>query len=250
MGAAVRQSLVDLVDEGMATARTHLGHDSLERRAWHDRPGGVGGRGEHHAACAVAPVARDIISIELVMTLGSRRNRFRGALEHPDEVPVARVTRVRHEPLVAGLDERPHCDQKRAGSPRRNHNPFGRDVDPVAVSVEARDCLSERWRAERGRVTESLGPERRHCRLDHLGRSGEIGLSDLHVHDVPSGALERLGAPPDLHHVERLDLAHASGKAQVFVSTQTGCRNHEKYSANSCHDAMWPILARACVRNA
>ena len=48
--------------------------------------------------------------------------------------------------------------------------------------------------------------------VDHRLRRREIGLADLHVHDVAPRRFERARGRLHLHHVERLDVGDATGE--------------------------------------
>ena len=89
--AAVSEPEVDLVDHQMAPARGRHGGDAREFVAGDSRAGGIGRRGDEHAARGRSPVARHQFGGELVVAWRRPRPPARLAFEGAHEMPVARI---------------------------------------------------------------------------------------------------------------------------------------------------------------
>jgi hypothetical protein len=100
--------------------------------------------------------------------------------------------------------ERQHETGRRAGG---DDNPPRNDVDAVPFGVVAGDALPQRQIAERHRVAERTGGERRLCRGDRRGWRASGRLADLHVDDPAAGGFE---ARRGRHHIHDDEGRHAA----------------------------------------
>jgi hypothetical protein len=78
------------------------------------------------------------------------------------------------------------------------------------VLVVRCDRFAELRQPERRGICGLAVAQRAHAGLDHRRGRGEVGLADLHVHDVPALRLERVRARKHVHHLEGLDLFGAA----------------------------------------
>ncbi len=207
----VRQTLVDLVDDGKALAGPHGLQDARQLVRQDRCAGGVGRRCQQHATGLFAPVGLHLLGRELEALGRAARDHLRAAVESGDEMPVAGVAGVGHQHFRADLHQHGAGQQQRGRGTGGHHHAARRDVDPVHGLVIAGDGLAQRCDAQRAGV---LGHAAAHGGLGgpHHGLGGgEVGLADPHVDDVAPGALEFGGLLGQLHHVEGVDIGKAGG---------------------------------------
>jgi hypothetical protein len=91
----------------------------------------------------------------------------------------------------------------------------------------ARDRGAERGQPERGGVVDAAVVERRARGVEHRPGRREIGLADLHVHDIAPRRLERPRGRLHLHHVERRDVGDARCEVRASVHRTKGLRRED-----------------------
>ncbi len=215
-GLLVGEAEVDLVDEGEAVACLHGGVDAAQFIGRDRGARGVGGRRQQHAARLRAPMRGDLVGAELEALPGGGGHEHRAAVRRAHEMAVARVARVRHEYLVALLDERQAGELQGAGGTRRDHDAARRHRHAEALGVPAADALAQRVQAEGVGVLRGAAAQGAVGRFAHQRRGGEVGLADVQedhrlraAGHLAGQGLRGLG---DLHHVKGFDALGAPGK--------------------------------------
>ncbi|MNY53664.1 hypothetical protein D3C86_1894380 [compost metagenome] len=74
---------------------------------------------------------------QLVTHLRADRNQLRRAFHQPQEVPVARVPRVRQQPVLARVHQQGTGQQQRARAAGGDENALRIDIQPVTLPIEA-----------------------------------------------------------------------------------------------------------------
>ena len=180
-------------------------------------PVGFEGEAIRTPRVAAGPVPLDQRGRQLVARLGSDRQGERFALEHADEMAVARIARVSKQDLLATIDQQCHHQQQRRRRARRDDDTPRVDLHAIVVGVVTRDRLAQFGQAQRRRVVDAAVGQRPPRGVEHRLRRREIGLADLHVNDTAPRGLERAGSRLDFHHVERRDVGDACGKTGAGV---------------------------------
>ena len=62
---------------------------------------------------------------QLIAHLGADRHELRGAFHQSQEVPVARITRIGQQPVLARIHQQAGGQQQRTGAAGSNQDPFG-----------------------------------------------------------------------------------------------------------------------------
>ena len=148
--------------------------------------------------------------------LGRRRGHQHGlAVGSAHEVPVAGIARVRHQDLVAGLDQRQAGQLQRRRSAGRDDDAPRRHVDAEALRIPAADALAQRLQAGGVGVLRRAvadGAAAASCTSGGAVKSGSPMFRKIIGRSVcatsRASLRSRLG---HLHHVERLDAFGARG---------------------------------------
>ena len=231
--AVVLHLRVDLVREqpGVAVGQQLARSPDLLRRE--DPARRVLRRVEDHEPRPRAEARRELVGVEAeVVDLPQRQGHGRRA-QPADRRLIDREAGIRIDDLVAGVaggEDRE--EQERLGTGSDEH-PRRRYVDAPGGAQVLRRRLAQLGDPGRRAVVGLPRAQRRHAGLDHVRRSGEIGLPDLEMDDMATGSLQlpgprqhaerRLGAEPleaprerrrgpSLHHVAR-DAAGRSSAA-------------------------------------
>jgi hypothetical protein len=197
---------------------------------------GVGRRRQQHAARARAPGRAHRTGVELEALRGMRRQHHRTAARRGHEVPVAGIARVRHQHLVALVEQRQRHQLQRRRGTRGDHDALGRHFKTEAGAVPAGDGPPQRRQPGGMGVLGATVGQALLRRMDHPRRCREVRLADVQVDHRPASLrrvaqrpagdlVGRLGA---LHHVERLDVIEPRGELHVAcraAPTSTGRRS-------------------------
>ncbi len=240
-GRVVAQALVDLVDDGDAVLFAHDVDDARELVGRDRRAGRVRRRGQQHAARLRRPVLAHVRRVELEARLGCRRHQPRAGAGGRHEVPVARIARVRHQHLVAGLEQRLADELQPRRRARGDDDAPRRHVHAPAARVPAADALTQRGQADGVGVLGAAGAQRDLRGGDDGRGRGEVRLADVQVdHRLAAerriafgGARDLLRHLGALHHVERIDVGQAAGElhAVVFSQRPLACTSTGRRSA-------------------
>jgi len=95
--------VIDLVDHQVAAALLQRRRKSGQFGPLEQRPGGVGRRCHQRANAVAIPIALDQFRGQLIAHLGADRHELRGAFHQSQEVPVARITRIGQQPVLARI---------------------------------------------------------------------------------------------------------------------------------------------------
>ncbi len=210
---AVDQPLVNLVDDEHAAPLRDEARDFPQFRRRDHGPGRIGRRAEQQSACAPAPRRAHLRQHRLEVRRRRNSDRPGAALEAAHHVTVARITRVGHQDLVAGVDVQRQRQQQAARSTGGDGDPFRGYFYRKSGPVMRRNRLAQLGQAERRGVGGASVAQRLDRGFDHLRRRGEVGLADLHVDHAPAGGFDRMRARQHVHHHERLDFCSAPGGA-------------------------------------
>ncbi|MNI68656.1 hypothetical protein D3C73_1243650 [compost metagenome] len=128
--------MVDLVHHQMTVTRLDRAREAGQFVAAKDRAGGVGGRGHQRAHAVFVPMTLDEIRRQLISHLGPHRDKLRRTFDQPQEMPVARVARVRQQPVFARIHQQGTGQQQRAGPARSDEDAPWIDVQTVTLLIE------------------------------------------------------------------------------------------------------------------
>ena len=179
--------------------------------------GGVGGRRDHHRACALAPVLPDERLIEV-----EARRRGRGHVDHlaaegPHQLAVRRVRRVCDDHLVALVDAQCGRQQQCRRTSFGDHDAFRIDFDVMRRPVEPRDRLTEFRQSHGIRVRQWTAVIQVAHRLTHWFRRTVIGLPQTEVDHIDTLRAQTLRLIADSHAHERPGQCRAFRKRRPHV---------------------------------
>ena len=165
----------------------------------------------------IAPVRLHLGGAELVALLRRRRHQHRLAVGGADEMTVAWVARVRHQDLIAGLDQREAGQLQGSRGTRGDDDPAGRHRHSEALRVPAADALAQAIQPGGLRVLRRAVPHSAQCRLLNQRRRGEVWLTDVQEDHRPI-AIGNFARQPGsglghFQHIKRLDALGPDGGA-------------------------------------
>ncbi|MNQ86672.1 hypothetical protein D3C85_1018710 [compost metagenome] len=186
---AVGQAVVDLVHHQMTMAFLDRTGQPGQLITGQDRPRRIGRRRDQRTHAVVVPIPLDQIRRQLITHIRTYRNKLRSAFHQAQEMPVARVTRIRQQPVLARIHQQGAGQQQRAGTARRDEDATRVDVQPITLLIKARNGLTQLGNSARGGVARL---PRRQCRLtgtdDRFG-GGEVRFADFQVNHIVTGGL-------------------------------------------------------------
>ncbi len=136
--AVVGEAEIDLVDDEPAAQPRDVAAIARSSSGATCVPVGFDGDAISAPRVRAVPRALDQAGGKLVARFGPDRNADGVALEHADEMAVARVARVGEQDLVVAVDEERHHQQQRRGRSGGHDHALRRDRDAEALGIVAR----------------------------------------------------------------------------------------------------------------
>ena len=210
----VAQGQINLVHQRHPATRLHHGVDAAQLFRVNRAAGGVGGRGQQHAARFRPPGGLYLLRAELKTLLRRGGNQHRAPVSRTYKMPVARVAGVGHEHFVARVDQRQAGQLQRSRRTGGDHNAAGGHVHAEAAGVPGADARAQRGQTGGlGVLAVALGNGAQRSLL-HQRRGSEIGLANVQEHHGRigvrhAGAQLRRGLG-HLHHIKRRDVLGAA----------------------------------------
>ena len=202
------------------------------------------------AAAALVPVRAQPVQAELEAFPGGRRDQHRRRVDGGDEMPVAGIARVRHQDLVARLEQREAGQLQRGGRARGDDDAIGIEGQVLRLAVPVGDALTQRPQSVGLRVGDAtLGGEARGGVAD--GRAGaEVRLADVQVDHAPAApgriadrrAGDLIGPFGAFHDIERIDVPDTIRKSHARHHRVSVLRSAARSASGSRTQARWGLM--------
>ncbi len=199
--------MVDLVHHQMPVASLDRGGQPRQLVPAQDRAGGVRRRGHQGAHAVLIPIALHQVRRQLVTHIRPHRDQLRSPFHQTQKMPVARITRVRQQPVLARVHQQAAGQQQGTGTTGGDHDPLGIDVQAVTLLIEAGNRPSQLWNSAGCGVARLAGAQRGLPGLDDRLGGGEVRFADFQVNHIMPGGLQLIGAGQQGHDMERFDSA-------------------------------------------
>ena len=206
--AVVDETLVDLVRKYQDVLFDGDLRETFQGLPGQGAAGRVVRRYQHQELSAVGDLPADLLQIHLVAVLFLQRVAHRDRAQDLRDVDVVHPDRIRHQELIAFVQNGHQCVEDRLGEAHRDHDILGLVRDMVLPVQLLRNGFSQAHIAKVGSV-EHLAPVQtcHRCLLD-VFRRVEVRSSDLEVNDLLSRPLHRQGLLIHLANARKTDGAH------------------------------------------